>query len=309
MTTAARPGGLIPEHLWLADDEDKLVVSVLAPEVAGDARHDTAGPVTVVSPYPVTRPGGMYATRPAQVGLWTPRSGGARIGLAGAAGSTAAAAAGVWAAGPWAGVAVAAAGLGITVWQALRRYTRVARLWAEGCQVLTHHDNRAVVQAAAENVRYTATAWTRLRAYLDLDDPTPVLVGQLWDLTLLVGERAAARDVHKKLQIAGHGLPDGSSTAADLAERISRTDADLARLAANIDQRRTHLQRLADEIAEFLTEQQALARARATIREVDQRQGLPAPPADAAEDLADHTAAVLAAYRELTEDRNRLRRA
>jgi hypothetical protein len=35
MTTAARPGGLNPEHLWLADDEDKLVVSVLAPEVAG----------------------------------------------------------------------------------------------------------------------------------------------------------------------------------------------------------------------------------------------------------------------------------
>lgn len=158
-----------------------------------------------------------------------------------------------------------------------------------------------MVQAAAENVRYTATAWTRLCAHLDLDNPTPVLVGQLWDLTLLVGERAAAREVRKKLQIAGHGVPDGSSTAADLAERISRTDADLARLAADIDQRRTHLQRLA-EVAGFLTEQQALARTRATIREVDQRHGLPAPQADAAEDLADHTAAVLAAYRELTQD-------
>ncbi|MFI6079262.1 hypothetical protein ACIA5C_47950 [Actinoplanes sp. NPDC051343] len=32
MTTTARPGGLPPEHLWLADDEDKLVVSVLAPK-------------------------------------------------------------------------------------------------------------------------------------------------------------------------------------------------------------------------------------------------------------------------------------
>src|SRR3712207_4945005 len=65
MTTAARPGGLIPEHLWLADDEDKLVVSVLAPEVAGPAEHDTVGPVTKVSPHPVSRPGGMYRTRPA----------------------------------------------------------------------------------------------------------------------------------------------------------------------------------------------------------------------------------------------------
>src|SRR5204863_7919543 len=138
MMTAAGPGGLIPGHLWLADDEDKLVVSVLAPEVAGDARHDTAGPITVVSPYPVTRPGGMYATRPAEVGLWTPRSGGARIGWAGAAGSAAVAAGGVWAGGRWAGVAVVAAGLGVTVWQALRRYARVARQWAEGCPVLTY---------------------------------------------------------------------------------------------------------------------------------------------------------------------------
>jgi hypothetical protein len=87
MTTTARPGGLIPEHLRLADDEDKLVVSVLAPDVAGGARRATAGPITVVSPYPVTRPGGMYAIRPAEVGRHTPRSGGARIGWAGTAGS------------------------------------------------------------------------------------------------------------------------------------------------------------------------------------------------------------------------------
>src|SRR3954471_23261745 len=135
MTTTARPGGLNPDHLWLADDEDKLVVSVLAPEVAGDARHDTAGPVTIVSPYPVTRPGGMYATRPAEVGVHTPRTGGARIGWAGAAGSTTAAVGGVWAVGPWAGAAIAAAGVAVTAWHALRRYTRIAWQWTEGHQV------------------------------------------------------------------------------------------------------------------------------------------------------------------------------
>jgi len=300
MTTAARPGGLVPEHLWLADDEDKLVVSVLIPDVAGDAQHDTAGPVTVVSPYPVSRPGGMYATRPAQVGLHIPRSGGARIGWAGAAGSAAVAAAGAWAAGLWAGVAVAAAGLGVTVWQALRRYTRVARQWTEGHQVLTYYDDRAVVQDAAKNVRYTAAAWPQLHAHVDLDNPAPVLAGQLWDLTLLVGERAAAREVRKKLQIAGYGVPDGTATAVELADRIARTDAGLARLTADIDQRRTHLWRLADEVAAFVTEQQALAQANAMIRDVDQRRGAPAP-ADVAGELADHTTAVLAAYRELTQ--------
>lgn len=302
MTTVARPGGLIPEHLWLADDEDKLVVSLLAPEVAGPATHDTAGPVTVVSPHPVTRPGGMYATRPAEVGLHIPRSGGARIGWAGTAGSATLAVAGAWAVGLWAGVAVAVAGLGVTAWQGLRRYTRVAQQWTEGHQVLTHHDDRAVIEGTAKNVRHTARAWPRLRTLVDLDDPAPLLVGQLWDLTVLVGERAAAREMRRQLQIAGYRVPDGTTTAAELADRIARTDADLARLTANIDQRRTNLWRLADEVAGFVTEQKALARANAMIREVDQRRGVPAPPpVDASGELADHTSAVLAAYRELTQ--------
>lgn len=182
-----------------------------------------------------------------------------------------------WRAGLWAGVAVAAAGLDVTVWQALRRYTRVARQWTEGHQVLTHYDDRAVVQAAAKNVRYTATAWPQLHAHVDLDDPTPVLVGQLWDLTLLVGERAAARELRKKLQMAEYGVPDGTSTAAELADRISRTDANVARLTQDIDQRRTYPWRLADEVAGFVNEQQALSRARAMIHELDQRRGLPPP--------------------------------
>jgi hypothetical protein len=178
--------------------------------------------------------------------------------------------------------------------------SRVQELAPKGYQALTRHDDRVVVQDAAKNVRYAATAWPKLRAHVDLDDPAPVLVGQLWDLTVLVGERAAARELREKLQMAGHGVPDGTTTAAELADRITRIDADLARLTVNIDQRRTHLWRLADEVARFLTEQQALARARAMIRDVDQRRGLSAPPVDAARELADHTA-VLAAYRELTQ--------
>jgi hypothetical protein len=203
--------------------------------------------------------------------------------------------------GLWAGVAVVAGGLSVTVWQALRRYNRVARQWTEGHQVLAHYDDRAVVQDAAKNVRYAATAWPKLRAHVDLDDPAPMLVGQLWDLTVLVGERAAARELRERLQMAGRGVPDGTTIAVELADRIACIDADLARLTANIDQRRTHLWRLADEVARFLTEQQALAQARAMIRDVDQRRGLPTPQVDAARELADHTAAVLAAYRELVQ--------
>jgi hypothetical protein len=304
MTMTAPPGGLIPEHLWLASDEDKMVVSVVAPEVAGRSRHDTVGPVTRVSPDPVSRtaPGGIVETRPAEVELHTPRTGGARIGWAGTAGSAAAAAAGAWAIGPWAGVAVAAAGIGVSVWQGLRRYSRVAWQWTEGHQVLTNHEDRAVIDGAARNVRYTAGAWPQLRAHVDLDDPAPVLVRQLWDLTLLVGERAAARVMRQRLVLSGVGVPEGTTTAVELADRIARAGEDLARLSADIDQRRTHLWRLADETAGFVTEQQALARANAMIRDADRHRGIAVPaPADAAGDLADHTSAVLAAYRELTQ--------
>jgi hypothetical protein len=52
-----------------------------------------------------------------------------------------------------------------------------------------------------------------------------------------------------------------------------------------------------------VTEHQALARAAATIHDADRLRGAPpAAPAsdDGTGDLAEHTAAVLAAYRELT---------
>jgi hypothetical protein len=304
MTMRAQPGGLIPEHLWVSCDEDKMVVSVLAPEVAGTARHDTVGPVTVVSPYPESRtgPGGMVETRLANVGLWTPRSGGARLGWVGAAGSAVVAAASGWVVGVWAGLAVAGAGFGLSVWQGLRRYTRVARQWSDGHLALTRHEDRAVIDQAVRCVRYTTGVWPRLRAVVDLDDPAPVLVRQLWDLAVTVSQRAEVRDLRQRLLAAGHGVPAGSTTAANLADRIVRTDEELARLTTDIDQRRQHLQRLTDEAAAFVTEQQALARANAMIRDADQRNGVPTPaPPSIVSDLADHTTAVLAAYRELTQ--------
>jgi hypothetical protein len=304
MTTMARPGGRNPEHLWLADDEQKLVVSVLAPEVAGPARHDTAGPITIVSPYPVTvtGPGGMRDTRPAEVGLHTPRTGGARIGWAGTAGSVAVAAGSAWVAGPWAGLAVAAAGAGATTWQALRRYARTARQWAEGHLVLGHYDDCDVIKRAAQNVRATAAAWPQLRSHVALDDPSPVLVAQLWELTLRISERAAARQLRHDLKVSGVGVPADSPTALELAERIAAVDQDLEQLEGDIRQRQTHLWQLAHQVRAFVDEQEALARARATIRHADQHRGLPAaePAANAAGELAEHTTAVLAAYRELT---------
>jgi hypothetical protein len=68
-------------------------------------------------------------------------------------------------------------------------------------------------------------------------------------------------------------VPDGTTTAAELAERIAHTDNNLAQLKADIDRRRAKLSRLAKEVGEFVTEQQALAPANALIRDVDRRHG------------------------------------
>ncbi|WP_089256134.1 MULTISPECIES: hypothetical protein [Asanoa] len=303
MTTTARPGRLTPEHLWLADDEDKLVVSVLAPEVAGAARHDTTGPVTIVTPCPVRRAGGLHPTRPAPVGLHTPRTGAARLAWAGTTGSAAAAAGGAWAAGPWAGTALIVAGAAVTAWQALRRYTRTAHRWAEGHQVLTRHEDRDVINRAAQNVRAIAASWPRLRTHVALDDPSPALVDQLWELTLRVSERATARQRGQDLRAAAVDVPTGSRVALELTDQMTQVDRAVARLDRAIDQRQADLWRLADHVHAFVTEQEMLARAHATTRSADQHRNVPSaePGETATGELTDHTAAVLAAYRELTQ--------
>jgi hypothetical protein len=59
----------------------------------------------------------------------------------------------------------------------------------------------------------------------------------------------------------------------------------------------------AEQAHAFVTEQEALTRAQATIRYADQRRGIASaePTESVAGELTDHTAAVLDAYRELTQ--------
>lgn len=102
-----------------------------------------------------------------------------------------------------------------------------ARQWHEGYQVLTHHDDRSVVQDAAQNVRCTAAGWPRLHAHVGLDDPTPVLVRQLWDLTQLMGDRAPARELREQLQEKLELFEQVHAALKAEGRRWSAADADL----------------------------------------------------------------------------------
>ena len=70
-------------------------------------------------------------------------------------------------------------------------------------------------------MRATAVAWPRLRSHVALDDPSPVLVAQLWVLTMLVGERATVRQLRKDLSTSGVGVPAGTYTEAPPFESLA----------------------------------------------------------------------------------------
>ncbi len=311
MTIVARPGGRAPEHLWLTVSEHTTMVSVLAPDVLGTAEHHTIGPITRITPLPEIRlrePGGITETVTPEAARHTPRSGAAVFAwvgsvasaVTGVAATIATNAAGAAAEG-WIGLAVGAVGVGTALWLAGRRYKRMAKQWVNGYQVLTHQDDRSALDGAADSVRAVAGSWPQLRTYVDLDEPSPVLVRHLWELTMLLGQRDAARELRTRLTSARVGVPASTSPAVELADRITSLDVEISGLDAEITQRREQLRRLAAEVQTFVSEQQALAKAVATIRESDRIRGIaPATPAPAATDLVDYTAAVLAAYRELT---------
>jgi hypothetical protein len=141
--------------------------------------------------------------------------------------------------------------------------------------VLTHYEDRDVVKRAAGNVRATAAVWPHLRAHVALDDPSPVLVTQLWELTLLVGQRSDARQLRQELAGSEVGLPAGTATARELADRIATVDQNLTALDHAIGQRQTPMRQLSTYVRYFVDEQQALARARATICHADQQRGTP----------------------------------
>jgi hypothetical protein len=133
----------------------------------------------------------------------------------------------------------------VTVWQALRRYNHTIWQWEEGHQVLTHYDDRNVIERAARNVRATAAAWHQLAVHVALDDPSAVLATQLWDLTLLTGQKSAARQLRHDLTVSGVGVPAGTATALKLTDQIAAVDQDLSQLDTTIRQRQTHLWRRA----------------------------------------------------------------
>jgi hypothetical protein len=163
-------------------------------------------------------------------------------------------------------------------------------------------DRDAMRRAAAATV-LALEYWPLLRAHVALADPGPALAVALWDLAGVLVERGRVRDSWTRLSAVGRGVPADSPMRAEVAERTDRARARTERLDGAVTTRLQHLSRLADETESFVRRQRALAEAREALRSadylLDTGDATHRPP-DTAADLADHTSAVLAAYRELT---------
>jgi len=275
--------------------------------VAGPAEHTNTGPIIKVEPMCVRRPeypGGPLQTLPAQVWTNTPRSGAAIIGGAAALLGIASAAVLSYTETLWLGLPIGAAVAALGGWQALRRQLRVEQEWTSH-RVLTHHEDRECVRVAVSNACFTLHVWPQLQAAVALADPGPALASAVWEVTGILAERAVVRDAARKLDQAIRTVPGDSPVHADLASRLAQAQATQRRLDDQVQQRLGALHSLASEADGFIRQRQALAAARAVVRDVDQVLGavtvehLP-PGGDPGAELAEQTAAVLAAYRELT---------
>jgi hypothetical protein len=176
---------------------------------------------------------------------------------------------------------------------------RIRKVWASGHRVLLNGPERDTFQEAHSAVEHIDLAWPGISRSAGLDEPGTVLARGLWDLAGVLAERQTVRLTREKLEQAAHAasgvdalLPEVSARLSAMTQLIERLDADIAR-------RLRYVYRLAEEVDAFLTRYGRLAQA---IRESDAVLGrLDAAPrtADAGEELAETTAAILSAYREL----------
>ncbi len=279
-----------PRVLHIGIDAEKIVV---APHPlttrAGRARRHTTGSITEVVPVPGSERSRADRTRFA-----------ARLALPLLVLGAVPGAFGLpW----WAGPAVAMALVALVA----REQSRSARTGVlavpvgDTAHVLVAREERAAYERAVVVSRRIRRTWPALGGLVDPADADRTLTRALSELAALMARRQQIRRLRTELQTARHGeVPAGSPALLALAaqrsrvERLWRTTGDQAnRMLASIDE--------AALAGESLIREQRLQQ---TAREAERaitRLALagPVPVIEAGPELAERTAAVIAAYREL----------
>ncbi|MEV8510749.1 hypothetical protein [Dactylosporangium sp. NPDC051484] len=192
-----------------------------------------------------------------------------------------------------AGVTLTAAAL-VTPWVALpagaaaalyvgRRHNaataRRERRWADRHRMLATRAEVARFRRAFDAARTVLVAWPFLAELVRIPSPRAEVSASLWTLAGLLHDHADLAEQHAGLSDAHSGAPPDARLRAAIEDRLARVDASRRALSAEIDRRIESLTDLAAHCAAFM--------------------GAEAAAPDETRDLADRTAAIVSAYREL----------
>ncbi|WP_432981762.1 hypothetical protein [Dactylosporangium sp. CA-233914] len=213
---------------------------------------------------------------------------------------------------PWVAVP---AGAAATVYVGRRHNIAAARAearWASRHRILDTRAEVARFRRAFDAARTILVAWPYFAELVQVPSPRREVSASLWTIAGLLRDHADLAEQHVALSEARFGdLPAHASVRGALDERLARVEAAQRALSAEIDRRLEPLTDLAARSASFVRAEaathvahEAVRRADEAVRRADESLGrvaAPAAPPDETRELAERTAAIIKAYRELTD--------
>jgi hypothetical protein len=278
-----------PHDLHIGVDPEKIVVSPYPIRMrSGRAKRARSGSVTEVVPAPPSGRTREDRTRFA-----------AQLGLALLVLSAVLSALGIaW----WAAAAGSAALVGFVVWEQARtaRAGVLALPRGEGSHVLWAREERLAYERAVAVSRRIRHTWPGLRDMIDPADADQTLTRALDQLAAVLARRQQIRWLRAELAEAGQAeLPPDSPARQALAVQRERVET-LWRVTGQAANRTLTSINAAALAGESVLREQRIGRAaRAAELTISQLAVGPAPGVEAGPELAERTAAVVAAYREL----------
>jgi hypothetical protein len=203
---------------------------------------------------------------------------------------------GAWAAGGAALLLGLGLGGGVIVhgWRRRPGVISAPRLESDRDQhhVLVEDDDRRAFSDAIDLCQRTVETWPALGALIDIPVAQRQLAQALFDLAGALERRQELRELH-----AGLARHDG---AFELAPRMAKAAEALSEVDAEVSRRLSILQAVAVAGEDLMRDQEIDALAREADETLARLTSAGAPGPDAGSDLAERTAAVLRAYRELS---------
>jgi hypothetical protein len=279
-----------PRDLHIGVDPEKIVVSPYPIRMrSGRAKRARSGSVTEVVPAPPSGRTREDRTRFA-----------AQLGLALLVLSAVLSALGIaW----WAAAAGSATLVGFVVWEQARaaRTGVLALPRGEGSHVLWAREERLAYERAVAVSRRIRHTWPGLRDMIDPADADHTLTRALDQLAAVLARRQQIRRLRDELAEAGRAdLPADSPARYALAVQRERVEALWRATGQAANRTLTSINAAALAGESVLREQRIGRAARAAELTISQLAATgTAPAAEAGPQLAERTAAVVAAYREL----------